>query len=196
MFQCLTGGASVLRQCQTVCASLDSSDDVWHLRVPTNVYIIYMLYMRQCQRWELLHVSTTKQREQSCPSLTSTRQQTGLCDHWTLHMGHSTMHMGPLCATRQNVSTLLHYIGNHFQEMLSGWSVTVPLHNEQCSLNIPNCTLMVPTAVQRNCNASLILKSSTETPLFWNQAGKIQVQVSERCKLVETQRAIVQPETL
>ena len=51
-------------------------------------------------------------------------------------------------------------------EMLSGWSVTVPLHNEQCSLSIPNCTLVVPTAVQRNCNASFILKSSTATLLF------------------------------
>ena len=51
-------------------------------------------------------------------------------------------------------------------EMLSGLSVTVPLHNEQCSLNIPNCTLVVPTAVQRNCNASFILKVSTESPLF------------------------------
>ena len=108
-----------------------------------------MLYMRQCQRWELLHVSTTKQREQSCPSLTSTRQQTGVVR--SLNTAHGTQHDAHVTIVcHQHTSTL------HWKCSLDGVS--------KCSLNIPNCTLVVPTAVQRNCNASLILKSSTETP--------------------------------
>ena len=133
-------------------------------RVPTNVYIIYMLYIYASV--SALGVVACLDHEAKRAILSFSDLDCAPADRSCAITEHCTWDTARCtwdhCVPPDRM--LAHFYIT--LEILSGWSVTVPLHNEQCSLNIPNCTLVVPTAVQRNCNASFILKSSTATPLF------------------------------